>query len=204
MSILPLLINKGTIKHFCVLSLEVRVESVASRENFCLSLREFPFRAAMSAGTSQPNRKYKKEAESKFCPITFGNAKHYSLTVASVSCLSCGWGIIRCLLVRTGYFSDSPCIPSLQKSKTKSDFCRSRCTVCCHVFPMVIPLGSAERVWREERGCDGDRRDWHHTPASNEGGMRGSPNLWAFQENNLVFTAVGSIWRIHLTPSLSL
>lgn len=85
MSIFPLLINKGTIKHFRVLHLEVRVESVASRENFCLSLREFLFRAAMSAGTSQPNRKYKKKAESIFCPIIFGSAKHHSLTVASLA-----------------------------------------------------------------------------------------------------------------------
>lgn len=60
MSILPLLINKGTIKRFHVLSLEVRVESVASHENFCLSLREFPFRAAMSAGTIQPNKVQKE------------------------------------------------------------------------------------------------------------------------------------------------
>lgn len=87
MSIFPLLINKGTIKHLHVLSLEMRVESLASRENFCLSLREFPFRAAMSARASQPNRKYKKKADREVysVPLFLGDAENQGPTVASVA-----------------------------------------------------------------------------------------------------------------------
>lgn len=39
MSVFLLLINKSTIKHLHVLSLEMRVESLASHENLCLSQR---------------------------------------------------------------------------------------------------------------------------------------------------------------------
>lgn len=38
----------------------------------------------MSAGTSQPNRKYKKSWKVYSAPLLLGNAKHQGLTVASV------------------------------------------------------------------------------------------------------------------------
>lgn len=66
MSIFPLPINKDTIRRLRLLCLQIRVESLASRENFCLSLREFLLKAANQMGNTKSRQK------SVFCPILFG------------------------------------------------------------------------------------------------------------------------------------
>lgn len=67
MSIFSLLISKGTIKHLRVLSFEVRVESLASRENFCLSES---FLSELQ-GASQSNRKYKRKLTKVYSVLSF-------------------------------------------------------------------------------------------------------------------------------------
>lgn len=113
MSILPLLINKGTIKHFRVF----RGESWKCGQpwKFLFVSQRVSFQSCNVCRDKPTKQKVQKESWKCILPHYFWQCR----APRSNSGLSCGWGIITCLLIRTGYFYDSPHIPSPQKSKTK-------------------------------------------------------------------------------------
>lgn len=91
-----LLINKGTIKHLYVLCLESKVESLASHENLCSSLRVLFQSSRCLQRPSQPNRKYKKKADRKVysVPQFLGDAEYQSLKAAFIAAWDCSLGMI--------------------------------------------------------------------------------------------------------------